>query len=141
MKYYPKTIFWILITIHLLALPIVLVFGKLFFFWITYQKPEDFFVVWSALFIIFSGIILLLQQFKNKYWGYIMLFLAPISFYAINYVLSSEMFTWSGVQYFLTELLWVTILLSPIFLVSIIPFYVLIKLVREDLFKKRRIVQ
>jgi len=84
------------------------------------------------LFLVFSIIILSFQHYKNYRIGYLMIVLVPFDIYLFFQILPSII--GMSLAYFL-------IFLSTSILVALIPFYVLIKLIKQDFFSKKQIAK
>jgi hypothetical protein len=94
-------------------------------------------------FLLFSMIVLLLQQKKSGRLGYLMLALIPFAPYIVYKLLPTM---WGFIVSFLGDnsfgvsapgFLIIIVLIILLLLTSLIPFYVLIRLIKEDFFKKR----
>ena len=99
------------------------------------------------LYIVLSSLIIFIQQKGFRKIGYLMLPLLAFSPFFLKYTINHE--TWFNVNdfiYFVNiedisrglvgSFIFNSIILTMLILVSLIPFYVLGKLIKEDLFKK-----
>jgi hypothetical protein len=155
MKYYPKSFFIPLVTFNALAIIVSIVVAYLLYILSGLAgvgAPDNYTekVIAGILpptlgilgFLLFSIIVLFLQQKKNSRFGYLMLILAPFDLYIFY-----KIFSYFPVSDFIitplrdpsqiaSGIIWLImalIMLSAL----LIPFYVLIRLIKEDLFKKR----
>lgn len=153
MKYYSKIIFRILIGIHILALFVILLYWYTFFTlacWMAKSLDECiklkaemsvFFGIIPMLFVVLSGLIIVLQQRGRKRIGYFIIPLALIPSFYIGYLL------WYATSWYNIKAWFSAWIFSDffhlvagliLFAVALIPLYVLIKLIKEDFFKNRR---
>jgi hypothetical protein len=150
MKYYSKAVFIILIVINIIAV----IFASLVFFisvtWVgagvfLMDTTSSFyflnslfnsiFILIPPLFFIFSTIIIALQQKVNKKFGYFM----AISVFILSFFIILMQITWGAQLNFLNELfsmprIWLLFWFIYL-LAAFTPFYVVGRLIKEDLFK------
>jgi len=151
MKYYSKSIFWIFNLLYFLAIVSTIFIAYVFISVAMWggdagQLKDKAIPVSIAIviFLLVSMLVLSLQQFKHRRFGYLMLVLAPIGLYifykAYSYlpIMDLTMTGLSNVEMIMPGLLWLGVDIITI-LTALIPFYVLIKLLKEDFFKKKQI--
>jgi hypothetical protein len=157
MRYYSKSLFRVLIFLHLLI--VVAAFGVLFILFSTHNfgfslNDTGFireFIKYTLfpcsvfiLFLFFSIIFLFLQQYKNHRFGYLAIISIPMAIYIayifyqifpVAYFINSAFGDsfWSGIQ---VGIFWLFID-APLAVTFLTPFYVLGRLVKEDFFKKK----
>ncbi|MCX6741461.1 MAG: hypothetical protein NTY61_03635 [Candidatus Parcubacteria bacterium] len=152
MKYYPNRIFRLLILLNILAVISTILIA---YFCIvisglgmsaryTHEVEMGLLapIIGIILFLIYSSIVLFLQQSKNYHFGYLMLVLVPFDIYFI-YKIFSFFPIWNFISSFFGDptkiiygIFWSVVVLL-VAAVALVPFYVLIKLAREDLKKTR----
>jgi hypothetical protein len=150
MKYYSNKIFYFFIAIYILAALGMFLYwrvGSVFTCWTlsgiecTYAKIKFnvFGGIIPLLFIIMSGLIIVSQQRGYKKLGYFMVPLLVIPFLYIGYL--SWYATGSNIKnlFFIPGppediFFWFETLI--LIIITIIPFYVLGRLIKEDLFKR-----
>jgi hypothetical protein len=155
MKYYSNKIFYSLNIIYILAIVATIFLSYVFFavsgMGCSLGCPKNYTeevtkeilppTIGIILFLICSFIILFLQQYKNRRLGYLMAILAPIGLY-ILYKIYSFIPIWDFIYLSFKDLeqitvgiLWIGVSILEISTVFI-PFYVLGRLIKEDLLKK-----
>lgn len=158
MSYYRNTLYFF-ITVYILAIMFAL------FYWINLPqlgcwnipsnsdecrdimaKENIFNGLVPSLFIVLSALIIVLQEIRYRRVGYLMLLLLAFSPIFYGYIINRS--TWFNIKWFLEFIDASTL---PVFfdsipslfgmliliLISFIPFYVLIRLIREDFFKRK----
>jgi len=161
MKYYPKIIFRLLVLIDVLVLLFTFFYAFLTYMisglGLAHPSNYDEMVLNSILqycvpmfgFLSLSLIILFLQQYKNYRFGYfsVAIIISEVWILKINYPLF-DLFKYllsEFLNYSTAETLWPVafwLIVGVIMLaVTVIPFYVLVKLIKEDFFKKPKIVK
>jgi uncharacterized membrane protein len=91
-----------------------------------------------SLYFLLSIFIILLQQKGHKRFGYLMAVLVCVSLFYFLYF-QTEWNFWTNINYFLSSTPWFILIFEFILLVgSLIPFYVLGRLIKEDFFDKKR---
>jgi len=146
MKYYSKLTFLFLIIINTTATLLALLSLAWSYSWVgswnllMFNSEGLLFNLFAYIiplpFLILSTFIILLQQKGYKHFGYLMIVLAAISSWYFIYMQTTWSF-WSKIVDFLSETPLVVVVFELIFLVvALIPFYVLVRLVGEDLSKK-----
>lgn len=146
MKYYSNKTFFIILIINILAALITFLILFLQFLWDGLSEELMFsntnFIVNLFVFIIplpsiiFSTFIVLLQQRGYRRLGYFMVVLAGISSYYLVYPQIGWNF-WSDIGYFVsTQPALFNFAELILILASLVPFYVLGRLIKEDFFKK-----
>ena len=154
MKYYPNIVFRLFVLFYVLAI-IATVFISFLSIFISglgmnanYTREVTIGLLFPAtgiiLFLFCSAFILFMQQYKNNRLGYLMLILTPLDLYVVYKIFSSFPF-WGFIVWafqnssFGSGIFW-SIIVFLIIIVAAIPFYVLIRLIKEDFFKKPKIV-
>jgi len=146
MRYYSNKVFWSFLVINILAILIALLELIWSYGWASSWENllfnsegflfNLFLYIIPLPFAIISTLIILKQQKGHKRAGYFMAILAVFSCIYLIYPEIDWKF-WSNINYFFTTQ-------PPLYnfvefilvLASLIPFYVLGKLIKEDLFKK-----
>jgi hypothetical protein len=141
MKYYSKKIFYFFITVYILAVIFALVYWYVsagLACWGTTSQSRCielkndtniFDGILPTLFASLSLLVILLQQKIHKKFGYLIIFLLPLSPIFYKYYNIIYPTTWvMDITSFQTLMQ---------FLIFLIPFYVLGRLVKEDFFKKK----
>lgn len=156
MKYYSEKIFKFLITIYAYAGILVLIYWLISVYLACWgvtssigckqikMEQNIFNGLLPFLFILLSVLIIILQQKINKHFGYLIAPLLIISPFFYKYVISTT--TWFDIGWFLSVVnttgqsmfykIFFLICILALLIISLIPFYVLIKLVRYDILKK-----
>ena len=161
MKYYSSRIFYSLIAIYTFAVGLALFYWFASFAlscWAARSSDECvrlefynniFSGVIPMLFVVLSTLIIIFQQKGRKKFGYFMIPLLLISPFSMAYLIHA--FTWFDIGWFfsgvsqpgapISQRIFSLIGAFILLLISITPFYVLIKLIREDFFKNRKIIK
>ena len=160
MKYYSNIIFRILISFYVLTIITTIIIGYFSFLvsglGCSLGCAPDYTekviggllppVLGIILFLACSIIILFMQQYKNYRFGYLTFITAVIGSYIFY-----KIFSFIPIWYFIyssfedisdlgVAIFWIVISVIAI-VVAIVPFYVLINLIWEDFFKKRKIIR
>ncbi len=150
MEYYPKVIFNLLITFFILAIVFTIVFGFILFALsalgcsagcpANYEKMVSQQIIYpiiaAVLFLLFSVIIIILQQYKNIRFGYLILVPAILPLFFFFYMQGE----WGvlNITYKISDTPPLFLFFDFILIIGgIIPFYVLGRLIKEDFFKKK----
>jgi magnesium-transporting ATPase (P-type) len=149
MEYYPKVIFNLLIAFFILAIVFTIVFGFILFALsalgcsagcpANYEKMVFQQIIYpiiaAVLFLSFSVTIVILQQYKNIRFGYLMFVSAIL---ALFYFYMQGKWGVLNVTYEISNTPPLFLFFELILVVGgIIPFYVLGRLIKEDFFKKK----
>lgn len=151
MRYYSKVIFRLFNSLYFLAVLSTIftayVFVSVAMWGGDAVQAKDKIIPASigiVIFLLVSILVLFLQHFKYRRFGYLMFVLAPVGLYifykAYSYLPIMDI-TIAGLSsggIIISGLIWLIANIINI-LVALIPFYVLIKLLKEDLFKKKQI--